>query len=516
MAPHEGEQRFIGAVGACRPAGESPDWSSKDRGRGVIARVSAVRAERCVLIVGGGFSGAAVATHLALRAASPTRIVLFDPTGAPGRGVAYAGDEAHLLLNVPAGRLSIDPARPGDFHAWALETGRASAPGAFLPRTWFGAYAADRLAQAVSGNPLVELVHRREGVASVVSTPEGVRATGLGGSIFHGDHAVLALGHGPIRTPAALAGLVDDPRVLRGPWDREALAGLATRAERVLLVGTGLTMFDAAIGLRRAGFTGDLVAVSRRGLAARAHGPKDEAAHAAWASGLAGRSLRELIRSVRDRGAGGDWRGVVDSMRPHTAAIWAGLSERDRRRFLGRVAVLWDVHRHRAPASVCAEIEQEAATGRLRFIAGGLTGAHVVGDRIAVRMRPRHAGERTVYTDGVVLCTGAEPDPRRWGSPLIEGLFGDGLASPDPLGLGLRSDAHGFLLGADGRAHGLLSTIGPLRRGDLWESTAVPEIARQAAALAERLLAGGPALSRTGPPAARLGPAVTPRPIEPS
>ena len=41
------------------------------------------------LVIGGGFSGAAAATHLALRAAQPTRITLVEPSEHLGRGLAY-------------------------------------------------------------------------------------------------------------------------------------------------------------------------------------------------------------------------------------------------------------------------------------------------------------------------------------------------------------------------------------------------------------------------------------------
>ncbi len=475
----------------------TPSWDAAGRG-----------GQRSFVVIGGGFSGAAAATHLALRATGPARITLIEPAERVARGAAYGIRNEQWLLNVPAGRLSIDPARPGDLHQWALETGRVSAPDAFLPRAWFGEYAEARLEQAVaSRDGLVELVRVRDRAERLTVDTDGVRVkTGDGRSIA-GEHAVLALGNGPIRVPRAFAGLGEDERVLRSPWDEAGLARLASDARRILLVGTGLTMFDTAIGLERLGFRGELVTVSRRGLLARSHGPKNEAAHAEWAAGLRGLGLRRLIRELRSRAEGGDWRGVVDSLRPHTSALWAGLSARDRARFLSRAAVYWDVHRHRAPPQVHAEVASMLAVGRMRMVTGAVDSAHRAGDRIAVRLRPRHAGEMTVYADGVVLCTGPDPDPLRWGSALVDALFADGLVAPDPLGLGLRSDADGRLIGADGEASDRLSTIGPLRRGDLWESTAVPEISPQAAALAARLLGSDAGVSRTDPAPASPAPA---------
>ena len=73
------------------------------------------------------------------------------------------------------------------------------------------------------------------------------------------------------------------------------------------------------------------------------------------------------------------------------------------------------------------------------------------------------------------------------GHPLLCALLESGLARLDGLGIGLATDEEGGLLDAGGRTSSLLSTLGPLRRGSLWESTAIPEIRAQAAVLARRL-----------------------------
>jgi uncharacterized NAD(P)/FAD-binding protein YdhS len=67
-------------------------------------------------------------------------------------------------------------------------------------------------------------------------------------------------------------------------------------------------------------------------------------------------------------------------------------------------------------------------------------------------------------------------------------LLADGLAQADPLRLGLVTDENGALISADGSMSNIMFAIGPLRRGMLWESTSIPEIRVQAAALADALL----------------------------
>jgi len=67
------------------------------------------------------------------------------------------------------------------------------------------------------------------------------------------------------------------------------------------------------------------------------------------------------------------------------------------------------------------------------------------------------------------------------------GLREAGWLQPDPLRLGILTDKHGALLDATGRASAVLFTLGPSRRPAYFESTAVPELRQQAAALAQEL-----------------------------
>jgi uncharacterized NAD(P)/FAD-binding protein YdhS len=87
----------------------------------------------------------------------------------------------------------------------------------------------------------------------------------------------------------------------------------------------------------------------------------------------------------------------------------------------------------------------------------------------------------------VINCTGSETDCRRIDDSLITSMFVQGFARPDPLFLGLDVDEDGSLTDYKGMPSHRLYAIGPTRKGCLWETTAVPEIRVQAAALGERL-----------------------------
>lgn len=103
-------------------------------------------------------------------------------------------------------------------------------------------------------------------------------------------------------------------------------------------------------------------------------------------------------------------------------------------------------------------------------------------------MPRRESKLRSLQGAFVVNCTGPEGDFRKLRHPLVDSLLEHGLARPDRLGMGLDVAADGALMDAWGEASSWLFTLGPLRKGALWETTAVPEIRVQAAELARRLL----------------------------
>ena len=239
----------------------------------------------------GGFSGAAVVSHLAANSRGPLRVRMFEPSRRLARGVAYSPTGEHLLLNVPAAKLSVWPQRPGDFASWCASTGRPVEPGAFLPRAWLGEYAEWTMSSAVRARSgVVEFDRLPERAVSVRRRSDGTMAiVGESGVEVGADQVVLATGHGPTKIPPAFRHLAGDPRLITNPWDEPLLSQAARRSKRLLLIGVGLTMMDAAISLSRAG-TQEIVAMSRRGLPSHSHGASDPAPHRGglrgWPAGI--------------------------------------------------------------------------------------------------------------------------------------------------------------------------------------------------------------------------------------
>jgi uncharacterized NAD(P)/FAD-binding protein YdhS len=73
--------------------------------------------------------------------------------------------------------------------------------------------------------------------------------------------------------------------------------------------------------------------------------------------------------------------------------------------------------------------------------------------------------------------------------PMLASLLRSGLAVEDEAGIGLRTGTDGELVGRSGVGDDRILLVGALRRGDLWESTAVPELRVQATRAAAHVAA---------------------------
>jgi uncharacterized NAD(P)/FAD-binding protein YdhS len=126
-----------------------------------------------------------------------------------------------------------------------------------------------------------------------------------------------------------------------------------------------------------------------------------------------------------------------------------------------------------------------------RLIADGSLGIRAGKIATVSEHRPRlqlglTTGSR-IEADLVINCVGQQYDYRQVEHPLIRSLLAAGTARPGPLGLGLDT-ADGQIVAANGLATLPLYTLGAARIGQLWETTAIPEIRQQAADLAQVIL----------------------------
>lgn len=424
-----------------------------------------------VVIVGGGYSGTMLAAELARRGVPS---LLVDGSGREGKGTAYSTPESAHLLNVIAGKMGAWADKPEDF---AEEVSREYEPHDYVPRRRYGEYLSNILNEAC-GSGLVRLV--ASSARSAQRTAEGWAVSLADGSSVTGRALVLAQGNQAPQAPPLARGLPPELFV-NDPWSeagRKAIVKGAGTGGDVLLIGTGLTMVDVVLSLDEARLRGRITALSRRGLIPRAHAEHGVSPVSLEEVPLG--SLKRLWRWLLNRGATVGWRAAVDSLRPHSHAIWQRLSETEQRRFLRHVRPWWDVHRHRIAPEVSGRIKRLVQLGQLEIVAGRVTDIWLKNQKLGVSIMGRGKSEKVEQEFSLVVnCTGPLGSISASGDPLLCSLFEQGLARPDGLGIALEVDARSRIAGADrGWA------VGPLTKGRFWEITAVPDIRGQVAQVA--------------------------------
>jgi len=441
-----------------------------------------------VVIVGGGFSGTMMAVQL-LRRASDLDVALIDKSSSPGRGVAYGTKHSCHLLNVPAGKMSALPDDAGHFLRWARENySPAVEDGTFLARAVYGQYVGGLLDEARSRPNRLQWIE--DEVLSIQRDAGHVLAHLKTGASLSASAVVLATGNFPPANPRIPGFSENQKRYVPYAWSADALEGLPADGS-VLLMGSGLTSLDLVIALKSKGFAGSIHVISRRGLLPQVH-QQTKPWPQFWDE-HSPRSARGLLRLIRNQvlaasQAGVDWRAVIDALRPVTQNIWRSLPVQEQRRFLRHLRSYWEVHRHRIAPEQGKLLAHLIQQGQLQMYSGRVTHYREVGQLAEVTIRNRLAIEQKLSVNRMINCTGSETDCRRIDDPLITNLFAQGLARPDALSLGLDVDENGAVFELTSTRSDFLYALGPVRKGCLWETTAVPEIRVQAAQLAEHLL----------------------------
>ena len=279
-----------------------------------------------VAVIGTGFTGSALAVQLVEAMPAKSKILLLGTPKATAKGVAYGTAEPRHLLNVRAGRMSMRHDDPSHFVRWLWQNGEGDAATqaeiaeAYVPRMLYGRYLLESLQQAVrdaAGRLQVDIV---DGTATEVAEQDGmytVRAAT--GARYAARSVALCLGHGRPEFPIP-AEFVDPEareRMIADPWSDVRIERIG-RDDRVLLVGTGLTMVDQVLSLGAGGHRGPVTALSRRGHLPTGHCDRrtEPIAIDIPKGALTLRRLARLVIAAAraEDAAGRDWRAIIDGL----------------------------------------------------------------------------------------------------------------------------------------------------------------------------------------------------------
>jgi uncharacterized NAD(P)/FAD-binding protein YdhS len=468
-------------------------------------------APETVAIIGGGFSGVMTAINLARISRRQIHVTLINSNRPTGRGIAYGTRRGEHLLNVAARNMSAFPDWPDHFLQWLRTRSEYDAVRdvelreRFIPRMIYGDYLRGLMQQNLQSpaeSAPVQTAFLESEAVDVEPGGDGAKIHLSDGARVDADRVVLAMGN---ERPAEFPGcteLRDHPAWIGNPWQawENRLPG---SDGTVILLGTGLTTVDAIITLRAVGWQGLVHAVSRNGWL-----PKSQFRGVEYPDfppkgvSLATLGLAELVALVerhcaRLRELGANPAIVVDKLRPQTQRIWQSLRLEERREFVRRHAARWNVLRHRIAPEIHAQVTTAQLTGQLQVHAAAIERVEAQGNQVRVHL----AGGKTLAGDLVINATGPQTRFSNTASVLLRNLLRRRLVAPDDMDMGVRVKPDHTVIGADGNPSKFMLALGPLLRGTLWETIAVPELRDQARRVAETML-NHPVLSETMPPAA--------------
>jgi uncharacterized NAD(P)/FAD-binding protein YdhS len=253
-------------------------------------------------------------------------------------------------------------------------------------------------------------------------------------------------------------------------------------------------MVDYVLSLLQAQHRGQIFTISRRGLLPRVHRRVDPIfiEHDAVPFGAEVSYFMKWLRGLIEYhdAQGRDWRAVVDGLRPFTREVWQNWSEPAKRRFLRHARAWWDVHRHRSAPEVDLQIMDAIKTGQLKIIAGKVQRIETDARGATVTYRRRgEVGLEAIHIAKFVQCTGMGVNPRESANPVLQSLLKQGLARPDPIGIGIDVTADCAVINQLGRPSQRLFAVGPLTSGKFWEIVAIPDIRMQCAHVADFIAA---------------------------
>ena len=221
----------------------------------------------------------------------------------------------------------------------------------------------------------------------------------------------------------------------------------------VTIIGTSLSMVDVVVYLKSIAYQGKITAVSRRGRSPRAHQFYEASVPRPVYDFSINQSLKFVLATVKAHLKNYEWRLVIDGLRPHNQFLWGHWNQKEQSQFLRYLRPFWDIHRHRISPLHIKILDELQINGQLEIKAVGFK-------------------RYTSKTSIVINCYGGNIIS----NPFILKLIEKNIVSTDCFRLGIISQKD------------WIHTIGPLRRGQLWESVAVPEIRVQANELAQLLL----------------------------
>lgn len=461
-------------------------------------------------IVGFGFSGLCTLFALVTKAKVPFRVYVFDVASAVGKGVAFATEDPKHLLNVRASQMGAMAENPNDFYEWLCDNEKFWRPidpyfqslqvlaDSFLPRKLYGIYLEQVFLSIckMAKDKNIDLIFMGKKALDASCSPLGeIRLIVEGGGCVLLDKLIIATGVPTSKKfPFESSFLINNDRYISDIWsDKERFFSLSSSKEKgsIVIIGTGLTMIDAVTTLQSNQYQGKIIAISTKGLLPEYHLKEASFAISSdYTLNLPSKLLllfKKLKKDVQSAiSSKSDFRPYIDAIRPLEVGLWKQFTGKEKQLFLKYLFGVWNKYRHRMSFESFVLLKQLQERNILQILPGSIQSVDPYYDKLIVHYEERQSKKIvSIKASYVIKCCGPQYDITKQDSLFIHNLHSKGLVDFDQLDLGLALTQEGAI---QGKAHNKIYALGSLLFGELFETTAVPEIRNQASAIAEKIL----------------------------
>jgi uncharacterized NAD(P)/FAD-binding protein YdhS len=454
---------------------------------------------KTIAIIGGGFSGLSIFTNLISFANEKFKILIFDKTGNIGKGIAYSTQCEHQLLNVKAENMSLFQDDPNHFVKWLthkkLFSTNSNINSTFVARSIYGQYCSEMFEEA-------KKKANEKNIDFFVLKEEVTDCTEINDQIFNitygvnsskqikADLVVIATGNSFDFTPSVLEDLHSE---IIKPWKINDYKKF-NNYSKLLIVGNGLTMVDTVVSLFKNGFNGEIYTISPNGYKIKQHqlSTFNELDTTIFIQNLAKKNsllsylnhINQFKKELKSKNIHPEI--IIEIIRPLIPKMWSNLTLLEKELFLKRLKSIWNSMRHRIPNEIFDFLEILKTKQKLYPLKGEIIKIDKYFNKLQCEYKCLDKYNLLDKLDFIIDCTGTS----------IKNT--DGFLIRLSKNLNLELNKLSFAPQIDLNTHQFIDNnskikeniygIGPILKGQLWETTAVREIKQQSILIVKNIL----------------------------
>lgn len=434
-----------------------------------------------IAIIGGGFSGIAVAYNL-LKLSGKNKSILidiFDNKNFKNNGKAYQTTDISHILNVPADKMGLPFDDEKHFYHW-LSINLKISRDSFVPRALYHLYLQEIISDLRKNSNLNFI---NEKVKDIEFANDSYILHTQNQQDRYYDDVVLACGLGIKKIDTRkISDKQNSQKIINDIWQFFNQSQLP-KVQTILIVGSGLTMVDAVLSLKNKGFFGKIIACSRNAKLPLPHSKIRvhpitvlEKPDALLPLSKILQKLKKAAQKIKEESDSKElkqgWQSIMDGLRPITSEFWQQFSLQKKQQFIRHLMVFWNIHRHRMAIGNHNKMIEMVENKELQMIKGRLVDIKEENQKLLVTL----SNKQIVEVDLVLNAMGF--DFVGSGSSLLVNLLREKIIINHLTNLGFvvaKNQSHFHLAGA-------------LLTGDLLEITAVPDLRNLAHNISKKIL----------------------------